>query len=239
MKNQYFGDSRDFYKYDLLLQLMGCGLGFEQLVMGWWLTADDQSTDGEIRDYKLGNRGRELHDWLQAQHHRPHRDVRRFAEYPAVAQASWSYAQVLEMVPHDPASRAAYVDQVVGLSSLPGLVFLDPDNGMMTRSTTRAKRCKYVDYPEVASIVQAMNEASVLLVFQYLPYVKRDVFYPAAIKRLRDEAGVRHITWASPDNIVACFLITRSRGRLRDVNTALGPYLKANGFRLPGTSSGS
>jgi len=233
MKNQYFGDSRDFYKYDLLLKLMGCGLGFEQLVMGWWLTPDDQSTDGEIRDYELGSRDKKLHDWLQAQHHRPHRDVRRLAEYPAVAQAPWTYSPVLDVVPDDPAARAAYVDQVVALSSLPSLVFLDPDNGMMTRSASPGLRCKYVDYPEVARIVESIHEESALLVFQYLPRMKREKFYPAALGRLRAEAGVRHVTWLSPDNVVAYFLITKARKRLGDVTAALKPYLASNAFRGP------
>ena len=233
MKNQYFGDSRDFYKYDLLLKLMGCGLGFEQLVMGWWLTPDDQSTDGEIRDYELGARDKELHDWLQTQHHRPHRDVRRLAEYPAVARAPWTYAPVLDMVPGDPAAREKYVEQIAALASPPSLVFLDPDNGMMTRSASRGQRCKYVDYPEVARIVESIHEESALLVFQYLPRMRREKFYPAALGRLRAEAGVRHVTWLSPDNVVAYFLITKARKRLGDVTAALKPYLALHAFHLP------
>lgn len=33
--NRYLADRRDFCRYDLLLHLMGCGLGFERLVMAW------------------------------------------------------------------------------------------------------------------------------------------------------------------------------------------------------------
>ena len=54
MKNQHFADRRDFYKHALLLHLMGCGFGFERLVMAWWLTDDDDSGDGEVRDYTAG-----------------------------------------------------------------------------------------------------------------------------------------------------------------------------------------
>jgi hypothetical protein len=235
MKNQYFADARDFYKYDLLLHLMGLPLGFEQLVMGWWLTPDDDSTDGEVRDYKVGLRDQALHDWLQERHHRQHRDVRQFAEFPGVVRAAWRYTQALDHVPLDSQAREAYVDSVAALGAgSPSLVFLDPDNGLMTKSATYSKRPKYVDYPEVGRILRGMHRESLLVVFQYLPRMSREVFYPAALQRLRDDAGAEHAQWLSPDNLVTYFLIAAGAERLASVHGQLAPYLARLRFHATG-----
>ena len=234
MKNQYFADKRDFFKYDLLLHLMACGLGFDQLLMAWWLTPDDQTGDGEVRDYPAGARTKELHDWLQLQHHRAHRDVRRLADFPAIRDAEWSYIPVLDHVPLDPGERSRYIDRVAALAATPSLLFLDPDNGMMVKSAGVARRTKYVDYPEVRRLVGAMHAASLLVIFQYLPRAARTTFYPAALELLRSGSGVKHITWVSPDNLVTYFLITKSADRLAEVRQALAPYLVRHRFRFEG-----
>lgn len=233
MKNQYFADERDFYKYDLLLELMGCDLGFQRLVMIWWLTQDDDSGDGEIRDYRVGQRRQQLHDWLQSQHHREHRSVDRIAACPCFAGTPWELVPVTDVVPDRPAARAEFVQRATELASVPSLVFVDPDNGMMVGSATATTRCKYVDYPELAILSEAMTDDSVLLVYQHLPRVKREVFYAMALERLRTQAGARHATWISPDNLVAYFLIAKSDEQLRNTTGALKPYLTLNGFHVP------
>jgi hypothetical protein len=233
MKNQYFADRRDFSKYDLLLQLMASGLGFEQLVLIWMLTRDDGSADGEIRDYSVGQRRQALHDWLQTQHRREHRDVVRLADCPGFADAEWRLMPVLDVVPDDPGARAEYIARAAALTAKPSLVFLDPDNGMMVGSATAATRCKYVDYGELATLSGAMHDDSALLVYQHLPRVKREVFYAEALRRLRQEAGAVHATWLSPDSLVAYFLIAKSDERLRQVAKALEPYLTLNRFHFP------
>ena len=194
MKNQYSDDRHDFYKYDLLLQLMSSGLGFERLLLIWMLTRDDASGDGEVRDYPVGGRRQELHDWLQTQHHREHRDVTRLADCPGFDGTGWQFMPVLAVVPDDPGARTRYSSQAAEQTRRPSLVFLDPDNGMMTRSASYSARCKYVDYSELATLSAAMHDDSVLLLYQHLPRVKREVYYLGALQRLRDEAGAQHAT---------------------------------------------
>ena len=77
------------------------------------------------------------------------------------------------MVPDTPSARARFIERAAVLTDTPSLVFLDPDNGMMVGSATAATRCKYVYYSELASLSEAMNDDSVLLVYQHLPRVKR------------------------------------------------------------------
>ena len=160
--------------------------------------------------------------------------MRRLADFPGIRDAEWTYSQVLDIVPDDPHERMRNVDRVVALASPPGLIFLDPDNGMMVKSATRASRCKYVDYSEVGHIAGAMCDDSLLVVFQFLPRVKRPIFYPAALELLRSRSGVQHVTWVSPDNVVAYFLVAKSESRLSDVRRRLLPYVTLNGFHFEG-----
>ena len=67
MKNQYFGDVKDYLKYGLLRCFAASGL---DLGVCWLLTRDDGSTDGSDRRYLEQPSWREhdpaLYDFLQA-----------------------------------------------------------------------------------------------------------------------------------------------------------------------------
>ena len=43
MKNQYFGDERDFFKFAILRSFGSAGL---KVIVDWMLTPDDLSNDG-------------------------------------------------------------------------------------------------------------------------------------------------------------------------------------------------
>ena len=48
MKNQYVGDIGDYGKYGLLRFLAGRGI---KIGVNWYLTKDDESSDGKFTDY--------------------------------------------------------------------------------------------------------------------------------------------------------------------------------------------
>jgi hypothetical protein len=58
------------------------------------------------------------------------------------------------------------------------------------------------------------------------------------LELLCSEGGVEHVTWVSPDDLVAYFLIARQAHLLDQVQGALGPTLRANGFHAPARSNG-
>src|SRR5688572_7944551 len=49
MKDQYFGDARDYFKYHLLEELMTRVPGAGRLVCLWMLTSPDRSSEGNVR----------------------------------------------------------------------------------------------------------------------------------------------------------------------------------------------
>jgi hypothetical protein len=49
VKDQYFGDARDYFKYHLLEELMRNVPGLERLLCVWMLTPPDDSREGNVR----------------------------------------------------------------------------------------------------------------------------------------------------------------------------------------------
>jgi len=64
MKNQYFGDRRDFCKYELLLDLVACH-GREPPALIPMLTPNDGSGEGNITGYECGNRRALVYTFLR------------------------------------------------------------------------------------------------------------------------------------------------------------------------------
>lgn len=63
MKNQFFADRRDFFKYDLLLELLEGGQ-LSGLTLVPMLTPDDGGPDGRFTRYRCGNRRAGLYKFL-------------------------------------------------------------------------------------------------------------------------------------------------------------------------------
>lgn len=235
VKHQYFGDRHDFYKYDLLLYLMGpeAGLGFTQLVFGAMITPDDGSTDGMFTTYPPERRDQDLCAWLQQRVHVGIRDVGLLASYPSVVEAGWTYAPMLEEVPCAANERRAYFDAMLARLSPATLLFLDLDNGLMTKSATLSQRPKFVDWHEVTALFHALDEESVLLIFQHSRRVKRAVLWPMLATELRDRCGIEHVSVIAPDGLVAYYIIAKSAARHRQIDAALEPYVLRNRFSWP------
>src|ERR1039457_4221105 len=65
MKNQYFGDERDFFKFAILRAFGSAGL---KVFVDWMLTPDDLTSDGRKMDYLSQPEWRQhdeaLFDWF-------------------------------------------------------------------------------------------------------------------------------------------------------------------------------
>ena len=78
MKNQYFGDRNDFFKYDLVLSLIEKIENLKCFTFIPMLTKDDGSSDGALTKYD-GSRRKELDDFLKDCIKKSDRKVKIFA----------------------------------------------------------------------------------------------------------------------------------------------------------------
>ena len=157
MKNQYFGDVGDYGKYGLLRYLAGYGI---TIAINWYLTADDESNDGNIRGYFAKEKNRiydpELFDVLKAMCDRKQKDVSLFATLRMIPSAIYfnkTVEPVLSTLTRSEkrAERERWHREAHDACGGAILVFLDPDNGLRS-GTPSAKKdsVKYVYSSEAA-----------------------------------------------------------------------------------------
>ena len=77
MKNQYFADRRDLFKFDLLLDIAEHQR--KRLVLIPMLTPNDESGEGNVTNYDCGARRRVLFDSLRGALASNKRDIRLMA----------------------------------------------------------------------------------------------------------------------------------------------------------------
>ena len=156
MKNQYFGDFYDYYKYGLLRQLSSHG----QLstAICWMLTKDDSRRDGHRIDYLNDPESWRKFDpavfnQLRLQVlERKVRNVEGIQNSGLLPNSSF-YSDSLT---DDPNERREYFNGFLDFARGAGLVFFDPDNGIEINSVKYGKRhsSKYIYWTEIEVTVQ-------------------------------------------------------------------------------------
>jgi hypothetical protein len=227
MKNQYFGDVRDWLKYALLRGVTRAGFG---LTVGWMLTEDDHGTDGEVRWHWKSDRARaidpELFDWFRGWQERGGtRDVRQLEESGLVPARFHS-----SLLHDDVARRDAWFSDLTETAASSEVVFLDPDNGLEVPSCRRGARrsSKYVYWQEVQALCAARHS---VIVYQHLARVKREVYARQRLEESRafmgaipafvvSAVGVEYFVFPRPEHAERLrngigVVAARSSGRLR------------------------
>jgi hypothetical protein len=187
MKNQYFGDRRDLFKYDLLLDLIQVH-GAWRLTFVPMLTPPDESGEGRLTQADSRNRRAAVYDFLQACVASGQRDIRRLREMmPTFGVRFMPFRDDSWFVPKD---RADYFEAVPNEHLTNSVVFFDPDIGLETGSTSYMRKKgleKYLMYSDLAGVWARLSPGSVVVVYQHL---QKD-----ATKRARDvERRVRGLS---------------------------------------------
>lgn len=168
MKNQYFADRRDLFKYDLLLDLVEAH-GGRRLTYVPMLTPNDGSSEGKLSQADCRNRKRDVFEFLKSCADNEQRDIRKLRDlmpHFGVTFLPYRDARLFTQV-----HRAEYFEDVPSDSLRNSVVFFDPDIGLETRTSSymaRSGREKYLLYAELSGVWSRMPEDSVLVVYQHL-----------------------------------------------------------------------
>lgn len=198
MKNQYFGDIGDYGKYALLRAL----IKDYTLGVNWYLTKDDNRTDGRFTEYLDADSNTlddELFQMLKKTI-RPNKDViyenRRvsFIENSTLLSGTTFFSEMLDFSgislnkTHRELYRKSWVDRSLTVLGNQDIMFLDPDNGLEINSVpqTRKNGVKYVAYNEACRYYEQARVALII-------YNHRD--------RKPEEDYVKRFTRLYEDNI--------------------------------------
>ena len=232
MKNQYFGDIRDLFKYDLIENIVGQSRILERCIWIPMLTANDASLDGEKRSRpKAGWQNQELKAFLDSYNKgRSERNIShlqgvRFFRQPRVVVFSLHRDNGDFLPDFTHSSRQTYFAEVEGALRPNSLLFLDPDTGIETPSRRRER---HVLLREVANLHSAMDASSVLMIYQNHRMVQRTEFFRVVAQSIVQERN-RPPLYVSDNEICFFFL-----SKVRDIQRELSGLLRSYAGRYPG-----
>ena len=206
MKNQYFGDVKDYLTYGLLRTLQrvsGLRVG-----VAWMLTPDSANGEGELRAY--------LHQPRLWQAHDPalFDDLRRVPEHGRSVQLASQFGLIPgalffdALLPRAAAARQGYFQQLFEALRACPLLFFDPDNGLETKTTPRGGQPS-IQHLYWSEAVEAFHQHShSLLIFQHFPRRSREIYLEERAQEFAARLGVQRIEWFQTSQVVF-FLASR------------------------------
>jgi hypothetical protein len=220
VKNQYFGDNKDLFKYDLILEIMRVGLTrhFTFIPM---LTGPDGTGHGAKADRRhagAGSKNRELVSFLDRCLREGERDIKQmdafFRQYGVVMTV---YSGKDGYFSHR--ERQAYFDGIGGELLSESLILVDPDNGLEVASSGE----KHLLYNEAKDLYDRMDDSSILMLYQYFPRVPRQEYLNRRMEELRERVGGDYPVCLD-NNEVAFFFLTKDEALEHSLIHLIGEY---------------
>jgi len=229
VKNQYFGDRNDYFKYDLAIFLSEQLTGIKRFTFIPMLTANDGGGDGGLIDYRQGAGRPDLYQFLKDKLKKRQRKVSHLQEYFKTNGLQFRYCPHGDTLDKEFTNngREGYFKEIKQGHLRNALVLLDPDNGLEVKSAGPKTLHKYVKYNEAKLIYDRMDEKSVLLIYQHLPFLPRPMFIYSLIAKLQEELK-SPIPLSVSDGRVAFILIAKTKDRQQELKDVVRDYLRLN-----------
>jgi len=205
MKNQYFGDDKDLFTYDLIMQIMKAGL-VRRFIFIPMLTGSDDTGYGTKcnRDKtKAGTNNKELVRFLDECINRNKRDIGQLEDF--FADHGIEMETYGGNFSHE--KRKEYFEQVDGKLLQNSLIFVDPDIGLEVKKSKK----EHILYSEVKDLYQRMDGDSILMIYQYLPRKPRQEYLNTRCEELKEKI-MGDYPVCIDDNEIAFFFLTKDNG---------------------------
>ncbi len=228
MKNQYFGDVRDLFKYDLIQEimqqpprLMQQPPRLRQFTFIPMLTKNDNKTDGNNRitdaiiekGLRAGTQNIELIKYLRKDNEIKPEDrnfikIRKFFTDNGIPTEIFNPAAYKPEDYFTQGKRREYFSGVPESSLESALVFVDPDNGLEVKKPSG----KHLQYSEVRALFERMSDDSILMIYQHFPRENHDKYINRRVQELRDVTKENPL-WISDNEIIFFFVAKNDRIR--------------------------
>lgn len=216
MKNQYFGDNRDLFKYDLVYQIIQSGL-VDHFTFIPMLTEPDNTKQGGNRNRdkaKAGTENKDLVRFLNAFEDKNKRDIKQLETFFKAKDAITIYRSD-KYFSH--LRRDEYFKKICDKLLSKSLVFVDPDNGLEIGRTKE----KHILYTEVKDLY---NKSSILMIFQFLPRKNREIYFSDIREKVK--RAVESIPLHISDNQIAFFFLAKDENVRKLLVTVIQDYKK-------------
>jgi hypothetical protein len=181
MKNQYFGDKRDLFKYDLWLHVAERVQEITSLTFIPMLTPYDPTNQGGQLPKGPGPYRQELYEFLKGCCNAGDRSIAKLRDFFRERTPAYRPYRETEYFKHE--SRDEYFRSIPSELLANAVILIDPDIGLERNAGLGEEGPeRYVACMEIASVAERCSEGSVILLFQFLRGGKRR----QCLNRLRD-----------------------------------------------------
>jgi len=222
MKNNFFADKHDFFKWDLLLTIMEDIPELVQLTYIPMLTPDDRG--GDARHTAVGDRHTELFEFFHECLKQERRNIKELRTFFKGHRYKYTPYRDCGYFEHE--DRKRYFEEIPNSALTQALVFLDPDTGLEPR-TRPADANKYVCYADLPGIFRRMADSSVLVLYQHRAQGKKwEEIVPGKCRRIGEELA-REDCMCVSDGEVAFFAVAKSPRTSKLMRAVLKEYAES------------
>lgn len=224
MKHQYFGDHRDLFMFDLVLEVLS-KTGLRQLTYVPMLTRDNDSEyvlRTEAEDVIAGRDNTVLREYLHiclSDGKRSIYETEGLFQLPGFNR----FAMKLHRPRFQDQSRMQYFLSIPQEDMVDAVILLDPDEGMWS-SRAGGEGEKYLRFDEILHIYETMDPASVLILFEHLPDKGRYEAVSRVLQRLKEWVTHGRPPLSISDRRETFFLLTRDNTRQSELERLVRDY---------------
>ena len=207
MKHQYFGDTRDLFKYDIIHHLLSEVDSLKRFTFIPMLTENDDGRDGNKVDYKkavAGTRNDSLINFLGEHVESNSRNIFHIEKYFKATGMDIAIHKSGENY-FSNGNRSAYFSGIKDGWLNDALVFADPDNGLEVTNSNH----RHITYQEVAEVYSRMNDGSIFMIYQHFPRIDHMKYLSMRSMELSDKVGDMPIFIS--DNEIIFFFLSKIR----------------------------
>ena len=200
MKNQYFGDAIDLFKYDLITEVINAHRSLKKFAYIPMLTPKDNRADGKREDLTAGYENKPLKKILT----RFHGQAKAKPDFKKI-EVYFKQCRIPIEIYRDNAGeyfshqrRNDYFENIDSALLRESLVFIDPDNGLEVKNSNQ----RHVLYSELKDIFDRSN--CIVMVIQFFPREKHSVYIEKRLSELRHIT--KDCTYIADSRIIFFFL---------------------------------
>jgi hypothetical protein len=206
MKNKYFGDNRDLFKFDVAQQIMQSNLvkHFSYIPV---LTSNDtgNAEDNICREEALGGaQNAALLDFLNKAIINDERDIRQLEKFFQDNGLKINIYRTDTLFTHE--GRKEYLQNIGAELLTKSLVLVDPDFGVTTEDVQEDS----LTLGEIKDLYDRMDMESILMFIQHFSLEYHDEFTDLMCREIRE-----YVTGRQPisidDNTIMLFFLTKNR----------------------------
>lgn len=225
VQHKYFGDSRDYFKYDLIKTVLE-NTALRHYVFIPMLTEHRDDAEGKVSPKDRGDKSPDLLHFIRSCESK---SLKHWRSWVARYAESYSTVEPVDETYFSDDGRETYWKRYEHFLSMgEALVFVDPDTGLETGTPAYLRKMgreKYILNPELRTLIERLDQSSVLMLYQHLPKNKH-LHGQSVNKKIEQVLSVSKLVHARAyrEDDLAFIFVSKRESTDREIREVLATY---------------